>query len=112
MGQIRKHSVARSCAIKQITHCREACRVRSFFNAINNNSDNVLHFAAFWDFDNLLKALISAGARRDERNKRGETPLHIAVLQGHEKVVRILLLAGVDVNVQAITTPHYIMQLG
>ena len=39
--------------------------------------------------------------------KNGETALHYACLHGHVEVVRVLLAAGIDVNVRDNVRYHY-----
>ena len=38
--------------------------------------------------------------KANKRNKRGETPLHTAAIRGDAKQARILIMAGVDVDIK------------
>ena len=40
--------------------------------------------------------MCKAGADKDRADKNGMTPLHIAALEGHLEVVRIVCKAGAD----------------
>jgi ankyrin repeat protein len=42
--------------------------------------------------------LLERGARIDDRNENGQTPLHLAVLKGNIQVVRLVLEHSADVN--------------
>jgi ankyrin repeat protein len=62
-----------------------------------------LHAAAKAGHENIVKYLLSTGARVDVRTEaqleqRADTPLLIAVDKGHLKTVRALVEAGADVN--------------
>lgn len=46
----------------------------------------------------IVQELLSAGADLEATDKRGRTPLIIAVAHGHDAIVRLLLASGVDVN--------------
>jgi ankyrin repeat protein len=52
--------------------------------------------------DNLeaAKAALDAGARVNQRNDRGETPLTYAALMGSPKTIKFLLDNGADVNIR------------
>lgn len=61
--------------------------------------DNLLHFAMTFREDEALemtKLLVSRGCDSLQANSRGETPLHIAVKQGHVSVVQYVLSLGVS----------------
>ena len=55
-----------------------------------------LHMAARRGTVAIAEALVSAGARVDARDAKGETPLRRAVNCGNEGVVRLLLANGAD----------------
>jgi ankyrin repeat protein len=54
-----------------------------------------------------VRALLSAGAKVNEKGKEGRTALHLAVKGGHKDVVELLIAKGADVNAkdQDETTP-------
>lgn len=53
----------------------------------------------------VAKALIDAGADTKARTKRGFTPLHFAAREGDLESTRMLLAAGVDVNLRSQVDP-------
>ena len=55
-----------------------------------------LHWAAYHDKAEVIEKLLSAGARPDEKNRYGITPLLLACENGNERSVRALLKAGAD----------------
>ena len=57
----------------------------------------------------LVKSLIEGGADVNERDKLGETPLHVAVVRGYRGIAALLLENGADVNaedVRGLTPVH------
>ncbi len=50
------------------------------------------------DDKRFVRLLIRAGAKLDERNCKGQTPLCLAILGNNEKIVHLLLKAGATVN--------------
>jgi ankyrin repeat protein len=48
-------------------------------NAVAANGDTALHSSAFQGFDSNIKFLVAKGARLDVKNKRGLTPLMVAM---------------------------------
>lgn len=67
----------------------------------DKDGDKAVHHAAFGDEAEVLKLLESAGAELNSRNKRRQTPLHIAVNKGHTCVVKTLLELGAMPSLQA-----------
>ena len=48
----------------------------------------------------VVKELIQMGAKKDERDETGRTPLHLAAVEGHVDAVAGLVMMGVDVRVK------------
>lgn len=46
----------------------------------------------------MVSLLIDNGIDLDAANKKGQTPLHVAAKQGHIEVVRLLCIAGCDLD--------------
>lgn len=65
-----------------------------------DDGDRAAHHAAFGDEPAALRALAAAGADLNARNRRRQTPLHMAVNKGHLGVVRTLLQLGVHPSLQ------------
>lgn len=59
-----------------------------------------LMIAALGDDENIVKALIEAGADVDAENWIGSRALHYAAREGRLSVVKVLIEAGADVNAQ------------
>ena len=53
--------------------------------------DYPLHRAAYFLNNDVCAALLKAGARPNARNKNGQTPLEVAILQGNADALGILL---------------------
>jgi len=49
-----------------------------------------LHWAALKGHEEIVEALIDAGADLNTTNNLGRTPLHWAALKGHEEIVEAL----------------------
>lgn len=69
-------------------------------DAEDRDGDRGAHHAAFGDEPAALRALAAAGADLNARNRRRQTPLHIAVNKGHLGVVRTLLQLAVHPSLQ------------
>ncbi|KAK4894036.1 hypothetical protein LTR27_007620 [Elasticomyces elasticus] len=65
------------------------------------------------EFD-ILSMLMSAGARLNDRNAKGQTPLHLAVEHGLVTMVALLIRCGANVEVPTVEglTPLHICALG
>ncbi|KAK0713720.1 ankyrin repeat-containing domain protein, partial [Lasiosphaeria miniovina] len=61
----------------------------------------ILIHAATWGSEDVIVALLKAGAETNLKLEDGNTPLHSAI-DGSSRMVRILLLRGADLNVQAV----------
>ncbi|MCP4624633.1 MAG: hypothetical protein GY850_14050 [bacterium] len=57
----------------------------------------------------LIKSLVDDGADVNERDKLGETPLHVAAMSGYREIASLLLENGADLNagdVRGLTPVH------
>jgi len=45
-----------------------------------------------------ISRLLEEGEKINERNARGQTPLHIAAAMGHTDLITFLIIAGADIN--------------
>jgi len=64
------------------------------------NSRTPIHWAADYNQLELLKYLESKGAKLDEKDKYGITPLLAAVYEGHVNVVQYLVSKGAKKDVK------------
>ncbi|CAN8025963.1 unnamed protein product, partial [Ixodes persulcatus] len=67
----------------------------------DKDGDRAVHHTAFGDEPSVMDLLARAGADLNARNKRRQTPLHIAVNKGHVGVVKTLLDLGCHPSLQA-----------
>jgi len=66
-----------------------------------------IHYAA-WDGQNeVLKALIDAGANPDILGTDSRTPIHLAAANGRAEAVKLLIDAGVDINRRVLQPNEY-----
>lgn len=65
-------------------------------------SDTLLMLASYNNALKTVNMLLSNGARVDERNDRGQTPLAGAAFKGHLEVVKALVDAGADVEATSV----------
>jgi ankyrin repeat protein len=61
---------------------------------MKSGRQNALHMAASRNFLEVAKLLLKAGAYIDDRDMTGQTPLHKAVMKGHQDMVELLLDNG------------------
>lgn len=66
----------------------------------DKDGDRAVHHAAFGDEGSVIEVLHRGGADLNARNKRRQTPLHIAVNKGHLQVVKTLLDFGCHPSLQ------------
>lgn len=70
----------------------------------DKDGDRAVHHAAFGDEGSVIEVLQRGGADLNARNKRRQTPLHIAVNKGHLQVVKTLLDFGCHPSLQVSIT--------
>ena len=68
----------------------------------DKDGDRALHHAAFGDEADIVQELGRAGADLNARNKRRQTPLHIAVNKGHMLVVKAMLALKCHPSLQVV----------
>ena len=66
----------------------------------DKDGDRAVHPAAFGDEPTVIELLARSGSDLNARNKRRQTPLHIAVNEGHVGVVKSLLELGCHSSLQ------------
>jgi len=71
-------------------------------NARNEIQETCLHYAVSdHEAENTVDFLISHGADVNLKDKRGFTPLHVAIQLGNMSMVKCLLARGADVNIES-----------
>lgn len=73
----------------------------------DKDGDRAVHHAAFGDEGSVIEVLQRGGADLNARNKRRQTPLHIAVNKGHLQVVKTLLDFGCHPSLQVCAVLFY-----
>ncbi|KAM0545377.1 hypothetical protein ACHAPJ_011361 [Fusarium lateritium] len=68
-----------------------------------DHGDDSFYLACASGHNTVAIYLLGAGARVDQANNEGNTPLHIAATRGHEETVRLLLHLGADANAKSKT---------
>ncbi|XP_046592111.1 E3 ubiquitin-protein ligase MIB2 isoform X2 [Neodiprion lecontei] len=68
--------------------------------AVDEDGDSPLHYAAFGNQPEIMELLVARGAAVDAVNNSKCSALHVAVNKQHAACVRILLRHGCDVNLQ------------
>lgn len=70
-------------------------------SALDRNGQTALHLCCEYDQADCLSVLLShhtASTCLEIRNYEGLSPLHLAVLQGHQDLATLLLNSGADIN--------------
>ena len=67
-------------------------------DAIHEEGMNPLHWAAFDDEVDVVKFLVSKGAKVNAKDDDGYTPLHYAIFGGSLEVVQFLISIGADIR--------------
>jgi hypothetical protein len=65
-------------------------------NLSDLKGNSLLMLACYHGHEELVRDLVSRGARVDEQNHRGQTPLGGAAFKGYAGIVQLLLEAGAD----------------
>lgn len=82
-------------------HTKQTNVMILLFHCIQDkDGDRAVHHAAFGDEGSVIEVLQRGGADLNARNKRRQTPLHIAVNKGHLQVVKTLLDFGCHPSLQ------------
>ena len=68
----------------------------SRLDVTNDVGDTVLHTAARYSYDGVVKTLLEVKMHTAVRNEFGNTPLHLAASKGHPTIVKMLLKGGAD----------------
>jgi ankyrin repeat protein len=59
-------------------------------NTANEHDNSLLHFAAAFDYTEMVQMLVEIGANLSALNKYGGTPLDWAARKGHTNTVRVI----------------------
>lgn len=74
---------------------------RTKVDILDNNGNTALHYAVkHADCLTAVKLLIDRNADLNVTNRKGMTPLHIALDQGNEEVIKMLIHAGADLALE------------
>ena len=75
----------------------------------DKDGDRAIHHASFGDEPEVVSLLAQNGADMNARNRRRQTPLHVAVNKGHVAVIKMLLKQNCHPSLQvSYLTPSYI----
>lgn len=98
-----------SLTIHEAAAIGDSCQVKKILSAghdhikqFSNDGFTALHLAAFFDHPGVARILLANGADCDQptANEQKICPLHSAAASRSERMVRILLAAGADPNLQ------------
>ena len=62
--------------------------------ALDKNRRTPLHHACFYGNTITCETLLNQGAELEAQTIEGQTPLHIAIIGGHEEIVKLLIKRG------------------
>lgn len=74
----------------------------SRLNTIRHTGVTLLHLASSLGLTRFVAGLLSRGANPDAMDKNGNTPLHLATMNGHLNIIHRLRLAGADHKLRSI----------
>ena len=74
----------------------------------DKDGDRAIHHASFGDEPEVISLLAQNGADMNARNRRRQTPLHVAVNKGHVAVIKMLLKHNCHpcLQVSCLTSSH------
>ncbi|KAA8651857.1 hypothetical protein EYZ11_006210 [Aspergillus tanneri] len=72
------------------------------YNFRGGTGQTLLHFASSLGLTRFVAGLLARGASPDVQDRTGNTPMHLAALNGHAHIVNRLRLAGANVNSRSI----------
>lgn len=72
------------------------------YNSRCATGQTLLHFASSLGLTRFVAGLLARGANPDVQDNTGNTPMHLAALNGHAHIVNKLRLAGSDANARSI----------
>ena len=78
----------------------------------DKDGDRAVHHASFGDEPDVLELLAQHGVDLNARNRRKQTPLHVAVNKGHISVIKVLLKHNChpSLQVSGILTGHVLVK--
>lgn len=79
----------------------KSLRVNSNLSMCDNLGRTLVHLASLKGYQSLLSILIKNGARVNDRDLYGFTPLHFACVGGDASVIRLLLQCKADLAIRA-----------
>ena len=81
---------------------KEYLAIGTNVNAMGEDGETPLHFAAIGGQKEIAELLIAKGADVNARDSIGGTPLHKAALRGRKEIAELLIANGADVNAKDI----------
>lgn len=85
-------------SVGETVAARELINRRTDANVAHADGTTPLHWAVYYNDENLLQRLIRAGAEVTVRNEYGATPLSQAAIIANPAIIKRLLNAGADVD--------------